>query len=497
MKPLAGLKILHVAAECFPWVKTGGLADVVGALPQAQAALGGEVRLLLPGLPAIMAALQERRPLCEIGPVLGIGRASLWSGTFPGNVLPVYVIDAPLYYARPGSPYQGPDGKEWSDNLLRFALLGWVAARLALGELDRDWRPDVLHAHDWHAGLACAYVAVHPVPTVRTVFTIHNLAYQGLFDAADFSLLGLPARFLATSGMEFHGQVSLMKAGLSFADHITTVSPNYALEIATPEFGCGLDGLIRARAASVSGILNGVDGAVWNPRNDPAIAAHYWVSEAQGKARCKSALQKALGLKPAPKAPLFGIVSRLTAQKGLDLVLDALPSLLSQGAQLAVLGTGDPGLEAAFVEVGLSHPDQISVHLSYDENLAHQMIAGVDAMLVPSRFEPCGLTQLYALRYGSLPIVRSVGGLADTVVDLEAGAGVATGFKFGPASVEALALVLQRALKAYATPKVWRQLMVNGMAQNYSWESAAREYLHLYSSLCADLHAQAQTKPHA
>jgi starch synthase len=490
------LKILHAAAECFPWVKTGGLADVVGALPQAQAALGAEVRMLLPGLPAIMAALQERRLICEIGPVLGVGRASLWLGTFPETGLAVYVIDAPLYYARSGSPYQGPDGKEWSDNLLRFALLGWVAARIALGELDRDWSPDVLHAHDWHAGLACAYIAAHPVRKVRTVFTIHNLAYQGLFDAADFQLLGLPARFLATSGMEFHGQISMMKAGLHFADHITTVSPNYAAEIATPEFGCGLDGLIQARATSVSGILNGVDGVVWNPGNDPAITAPYSASDLQGKARCKIALQKSLGLKPAPKAPLFGIVSRLTAQKGLDLVLDALPILLSQGAQLAVLGAGDPGLEAAFVEVGLSHPDQIAVHLGYDESLAHQMMAGVDAVLVPSRFEPCGLTQLYGLRYGAVPIVRSVGGLADTVVDLEEDAAfesAATGFKFGPASADALALVLQRALKAYAAPKVWRQLVANGMAKNYSWASAGRDYLSLYMKLCEGQ----QGKPHA
>ena len=493
MTKMARLKILHVAAECFPYVKTGGLADVVGALPQAQAALGAEVRLLLPGLPAIMAALQARRLVCELGPLLGVGRASLCLGTVSESGLPVYVIDAPLYYARPGSPYQGPDGKEWSDNLLRFALLGWVGARIALGELDRDWSPDVLHAHDWHAALACAYVAAHPVKTVRTVFTVHNLAYQGLFDAADFQLLGLPARFLATSGMEFHGQISMMKAGLSFADHITTVSPNYALEIATPEFGCGLDGLIQARAASVSGILNGVDGEVWNPGNDPALPAQYSSSDLQGKARCKSALQKALGLKPALKAPLLGIVSRLTAQKGLDLVLDALPTLLSHGAQLAVLGSGDPGLEAAFVEVGLSHPDQISVHLGYDENLAHQIMAGVDAILVPSRFEPCGLTQLYALRYGSVPIVRSVGGLADTVVDAEevsTSETTATGFKFGPASAEALGTVLRRVLKAYAAPKVWRQFIANGMAQNYSWESAAREYLNLYSNLCEVPHGK-------
>jgi starch synthase len=279
-----------------------------------------------------------------------------------------------------------------------------------------------------------------------------------------------------------------MKAGLSFADHITTVSPNYAAEISTPEFGCGLDGLIQARAASVTGILNGVDGVLWNPASDPAIAASYSAHALQGKTYCKSALQKLLGLKQAPTAPLFGIVSRLTAQKGLDLVLDALPTILGSGAQLAVLGSGDPGLEAAFAEVALSHPDQISVHLGYDENLAHQMMAGVDAILVPSRFEPCGLTQLYALRYGSVPIVRSVGGLTDTVTDPEVDGrvrDVATGFKFRPASAEALSLALKRSLAAYALPKVWQALRANGMAQNYSWEAAAKEYSKLYTNLGA------------
>jgi starch synthase len=485
------MKILHAAAECFPWVKTGGLADVVGALPQAQAKAGAEVRLVLPGLPAVLEALQERRLVCELASVLGVGRATLWLGSLPSANIPVYVIDAPLYYARSGSPYQGPDGKEWSDNLLRFALLGWVAARLALGELDRNWCPDVLHAHDWHAGLACAYIAAHPFPTVRTVFTVHNLAYQGLFDASDFALLGLPARFLSTSGMEFHGQMSMMKAGLSFADHITTVSPSYAAEMATPEFGCGLEGLVQSRAESVSGILNGVDDAVWNPAIDAALAERYSASDLRGKASCKRALQIALGLAQEKHAPVFGIVSRLTAQKGLDLVLDALPTLLSQGAQLVVLGSGDPGLEAAFVEVAMSHPDQIAVQVGYDEKLAHQIIAGADAMLVPSRFEPCGLTQLYGLRYGTVPVVRNVGGLADTVFDvasLESVESATTGFKFGPASAQALSLALQRALRAYATPKLWRQIVLRGMAQNYSWVSSAQHYLKLYAVLTSRTH---------
>jgi starch synthase len=480
------MKLLHIASECFPWVKTGGLADVVGALPQAQHALGLQVRLLLPGFPELLDRLAEREVVADLGPLFGAGKVRLVLGKLPGSSLPTYLVDAPLFFNRSGNLYHDSQGQEWSDNLQRFALLGWVGAHLGFGELDRDWTPAVLHAHDWHAAMVCAYVAAHPAARVKTVFTVHNLAYQGNFDAGDFQLLGLSARFLSTAGLEFHGQLSFIKAGLNFAHHITTVSPKYAREITTPEFGCGLDGLICAREAALSGILNAVDPKVWDPQTDALIASHFSSQDLNGKAQCKAALQGALGLKVSATTPLFGVVSRLTAQKGLDLVLDALPGLLASGAQFALQGSGDAGLEAAFCDLAQRYPHQLAVRIGYDEGFAHQMMAGLDSILVPSRFEPCGLTQLYGLRYGTVPVVRRVGGLADTVVDADpeqlANDG-ATGFVFKLANAEALQLALQRALRAYASPDVWQRVMRRGMAQSFSWEDSARQYLRLYQTL--------------
>ena len=485
------MKVLHAAAEVFPLVKTGGLADVLGALPQALVKAGVDVRLVLPGFPAIKKGVLKQKLVCDIGAVFGAGKVSLWLGTMPGaepenkhtHSVQAYVIDAPYLYDRVGNPYQTAAGSEWPDNAQRFALLGWVAAHLAAGELDDAWCPDVLHLHDWHAAMACAYLAMHPSTKTKTVFTVHNLAYQGLFDERDFHLMGLPARMLAPTGLEFHGQFSFMKAGLTYADRVTTVSPTYALEMATPEFGCGLDGLVKARGADVSGILNGVDGAIWNPSSDKEIPIKYTASNLAGKLACKAALQKSLGLDIDPKAPLFGVVSRLTSQKGLDLVLAALPALLTEGAQLAVQGSGDADLEAAFVAATAAHLGRVAVRLGYDEAFAHHMMAGCDLMLVPSRFEPCGLTQLYALRYGTVPLVRSVGGLADTVVDATADAlqqDTATGFMFGPATPDALAAAMGQAIKTYENPKLWKQIVLRGMAQSFSWDDAAKDYLSLY-----------------
>ena len=489
------MKVLHAAAEVFPLVKTGGLADVLGALPHALIEAGADVRLVLPGLPAIKNGIERQRLVCEIGAVFGAGKVSLWlghmpdagkvpsGGKVPGKPLPVYVIDAPYLYQRAGNPYLAADGSEWADNLQRFALLGWVAAHIAAGELDTGWHPDVLHAHDWHAAMACAYVAASPATKAATVFTVHNLAYQGLFDEGDFHMLGLPSRLLTPDGLEFHAQISFMKAGLTYAHRVTTVSPSYAAEIATQEFGCGLDGVVRARGRDVSGILNGVDGTVWNPATDAGIAAPYSPSTLGGKLRCKAALQNALGLQADPRVPVFAVVSRLTPQKGLDLVLAALPDLLAVGGQLAVQGSGDAELEAAFTAAAAVHPGRVAVRLGYDESFAHQMMAGADVVLVPSRFEPCGLTQLYALRYGTVPVVRRVGGLADTVVDASADAlrrDEATGFMFDAATPAALAAALRHTAKAYAQPKLWQKIMLRGMAQRFSWGDAAARYLLLY-----------------
>ena len=477
------VKALHVAAEVFPLVKTGGLADVAGALPPALAHAGADVRLLLPGLPAIVEAVLHQRHVLDLGAVFGAGRVSLRLGRLPYSHVPTYVIDAPYLYRRGGSPYQDDAGREWADNLTRFALLGWVGAHLAAGELDAAWTPDIVHAHDWHAALACAYMDAHPPTRAASIYTVHNLAFQGLFPHADFPRLGLPASQLTAAGLEYHGQLSFMKAGLKFADRVTTVSPTYASEIATPEFGCGLDGVVRGRGPDVSGILNGVDQDVWNPETDASLASRYSAEALQGKSACKLALQREFALDPDAGAPLFGVVSRLTAQKGLDLLLACLPGLLQGGGQLVVQGTGEPSMEAAFREAAHAHAGRVAVRIGYDEGLAHRVVAGADAIVVPSRFEPCGLTQMYGLRYGTLPVVRRVGGLADTVVDASEQAlheDRATGITFDAATPADLQAALDRAVMLYRQGGPWRRMMQRAMAQDHSWSTAAQQYLGLY-----------------
>ena len=444
----APLKVLHAAAEVFPLVKTGGLADVVAALPPALARAGADARLLLPGLPAIADAVAHQRTVCEIGPVFGAARVTLRCGQLPFTHVPAYVIDAPYLYRRGGGPYEDEHGAEWPDNLQRFALLGWVAAHLAAGELDAAWAPDVLHAHDWHAALGCAYMATRPSSDLRVDLHGAQPRVPGPVRPRGLCLARAAGRVPDADRLEFHGQLSLMKAGLKFARRVTTVSPSYAREIATPEFGFGLDGVIRGRGADVSGILNGVDREVWNPRTDTALAARYDAEAPDGKAQCKHALQVEAGLAPQADAPLFGLVSRLTAQKGVDLLLGALPALLRAGGQLLVQGSGERALVEALQAAARAHPGRVVTRIGYDEAFAHRLIAGSDVILVPSRFEPCGLTQLYGLRYGTLPLVRRVGGLADTVVDAS-DAARATGFVFDDATTSALAGAVARAADVY------------------------------------------------
>lgn len=475
------MKVLHVAAEVYPLVKTGGLADVVAALPVALAAQGADVRLLLPGLPPVLDGVKHARTVIDIGSCFGALRVRLLLARMPGTQLPVYVVDAPYLYRRGGGPYQDPQGEEWPDNLQRFALLGWVAAHLAGGDADLDWQPEVVHAHDWHAAMACAYIADHAGTEASSIFTIHNLAFQGLFPMHDWPLLGLASRLMSPAGLEFHGQLNFMKAGLKFADRVTTVSPSYAREIATPEFGFGLDGVIRARDGDVSGILNGIDDAVWNPARDPAIAAAFDADRLQGKQACRRALQAELGLQVDDQALLLVVVSRLTGQKGLDLLVAALPELLAQGVQVVVQGTGEPALEAAFRIAYQANPGRVHVHVGYDEARAHRLIAGADLIAVPSRFEPCGLTQMYGLRYGTLPLVRRVGGLADTVI--EADADRSTGFVFDAATPAALADAVQRALRLRRDdPAGWTARMRRAMAQSLGWAGPAAQYLALYAA---------------
>ncbi len=481
------MRVLHAAAELFPWVKTGGLGDVVAALPPALAAAGLDVRLVLPGFTAFLDAF----PLTEIARLrtpFAAGRVRLVRAQLPGSGVHAYVVDHPAFYDRPGSPYAAPDGHDWPDNHRRFALLGWVAAALAQGA-DPDWRPDILHCHDWHAGLAPAYLRAEGA-AVPSVFTVHNLAYQGAFPAALFADLALPASFFSIDGIEFYGGFALIKAGLFYADRLTTVSPTYASEIQTASFGMGLDGLLRARADVLSGILNGVDPLIWSPQNDPLLPLRYGVDDAAvGKAAAKAALERRFGLTGAGAAPLFGAVTRLTPQKGLDLLLAALPGLIALGGRLVLLCSGDSDLEAGFAAAAQNYPGQVGVVLGYDDALSHLIMAGSDSIVVPSRFEPCGLTQLYALRYGALPLVRRTGGLADTVVDtnrVTLADGSATGFVFDEETPEGFLAAIRRATALYDDDVSWQRVMRQAMTRDFSWAAAARQYVALYRQLVSN-----------
>ncbi|WP_157265291.1 glycogen synthase GlgA [Azohydromonas aeria] len=481
------MRVLQVSAEIFPLLKTGGLADVAGALPAALAQAGADVRVLLPGFPALLEGLQEPALVAEIHAPWG-EPARLLFGHLPAlGGLPGYVVEAPNLYGRGGNPYQDEHGQPWADSHRRFALLGFAAARLAEG-LDGWWAPQVVHSHDWHAALVNAYLAFSPHrPPVATVYTVHNLAYQGLFGPGHLAELGLPHTALAVEGLEFHGQLSFMKAGLFYADHVTTVSPSYAREIQTPEQGCGLQGLLRARAAlgQLTGILNGVDRRVWDPAADALIARRFDKDKLAGKAHCRKALQAEMGLEPRP-GPLFGMVSRLAGQKGLPLLVELIPELVARGGQLVTLGSGDAGIEAALREAAAAHPEAVAIRVGYDEALAHRIFAGSDVTLVPSLYEPCGLTQMYGLRYGSLPLVRRVGGLADTVVDCtleDLAERKSTGFVFDAFDAGEMRRALRRAFALFARQTEWKTVQRRAMAQHFGWDDAAEQYMALYRAL--------------
>jgi starch synthase len=484
------MKALFVASECVPFVKTGGLADVVGALPAALAAQGVEVRVLLPGYPAVKAALPAKAAATDPGRLPG-GRARLIAATAEG--LDLLVLDAPNLFERPGNPYLGPGGKDWPDNHLRYGALCRAAARIATNGIG-GWRPDVVHTHDWQGGLVPAYLklgtAKERAAAPPTLITIHNIAFQGLFPADTRQLLGLPEGGFSPAGFEFFSQIGFLKAGLAYADRITTVSPTYARELATPEFGMGLEGLIAHRRADLAGILNGIDLDVWNPQSDPHIVAGYTAGRLGNKAKNRKALAERFRLDDpvgGPRdAPLFCVISRLTRQKGLDLLLEALPRLLARGARLAVLGSGDADLETAFAAAARDNPGRVGVVIGYDEPLSHLLQAGADAILVPSRFEPCGLTQLYGLRYGTLPVVARTGGLADTVIDANEAAlqaGVATGFQFSPIAAAPLADAIDRTCDAFADKKLWTGMVRRAMKHPVGWETSAAAYAKIYADL--------------
>ena len=475
---------LFVAAECVPFVKTGGLADVVSALPKALAPLGIETRVMLPGYPAVMAALPAHAPSTEIG-TFGGGPLALREGKAAD--LDLIVLEAPHLFDRPGSPYLGPDGTDWPDNHLRYAALCRAAAQVTNDGLD-GWRPDVVNAHDWQAGLLPAYLKLGGGAAPPTVMTIHNIAFQGLFPAASLDALGLPAGAFNPDGLEYYGQIGFLKAGLVYADRITTVSPTYARELTTPEFGMGLQGVIAARRSDLTGILNGVDLEAWDPATDPNIAAPFTARKLTTKRANRAALEERFRIDSSDTAPLFCVISRLTRQKGLDLLLDCVPRLIARNARLVVLGSGDADLEAGFSDAAAAYPGRVGAVIGYDEPLSHLMQAGADAIVIPSRFEPCGLTQLYGLRYGTLPIVARTGGLADTVIDANEAAlidGVATGIQFSPITSANLADALDRACDLYAEPKRWAVLVRRAMKQNVGWDASAARYAALYEELVA------------
>ncbi|MCW2273031.1 glycogen synthase GlgA [Rhodoblastus acidophilus] len=479
---MKSLNVLSVASEIFPLIKTGGLADVAGALPAALEAEGVAVRSLIPGYRPVMAALKKAEEVAAFDDLFGAPAKLLAAKV---GALTLFVLDSPSFYMREGGPYAAADGKDFGDNALRFAALAKVGALIGQG-LVPAFVPQVVHAHDWQAGLTAAYLHYSEGPRPGSVITVHNLAFQGQFPPEIFGQLGLPPQAFSIEGVEYYGGVGFLKAGLLLSDRITTVSPTYAQEIQTTHAGMGLDGLLRTRAADLSGILNGIDTHVWNPETDPLIAHPYSAKSLTGRAANKKALQERFGLARDDKTFLVGVVSRLSWQKGLDLLLGCLPALEACDAQLALLASGDPGLEAAFQEAAQTHDGRVGVYFGYEEKLAHLVQAGADAILVPSRFEPCGLTQLCALRYGAAPIVARVGGLADTVIDaneMALQAGCATGLQFAPATSEALSGALRRGSDLFRQKKLWKKLQTNGMKTDVSWTHPAKHYAEIFRAL--------------
>lgn len=477
-------KVLFVTSEAFPLAKTGGLADVSAALPLALTELGVDVRLLLPAYPQALDLLLEKRVVARLDDARGNGR--LIQGRMPDTGLSVYLYDSPSLYQRHGSLYQNEDGEDWPDNHLRYSSLCHAAARIALGVRGLGWKPDTVHANDWHAALIPAILESHGGSRPATVLTIHNMAFQGNFPLCAFTDLGLPGESVNPDALEFYGQVSFLKAGLLYSDRLTTVSPTYAKEILTPEYGCGLDGVLRARADDLVGILNGVDYRIWDPAADQALPCQYSANDPSGKSACKAAVQDEFGLSRTD-APLVAFVNRLTQQKMADVVIEALPAILEDGAQFVLHGQGDKALEERFSAAAQRHAGQVAVRIGYQEELARKLNAAADIALTASRFEPCGLTTMYAMRYGALPVTRHVGGLVDTVVDPEsekADEEGATGFVFDDETPETMAAGLRRA-SHWFRKRDWGRIQRSAMQRDFGWERSAQRYLNVYRQLCS------------
>jgi starch synthase len=474
------MNVLSVTSEVYPLIKTGGLADVAGALPLALDALGIKTRTLLPGYPAVMDKIGAAHPLMHFSDLLGEA-ATLLAVTYEG--LDLLILDAPSLYNRPGGPYLDPVGQDYVDNWKRFAVLSMAGAQIAQGAL-ADWQPDLVHVHDWQAALVPVFMRYSEKPEIPSLLTIHNIAFQGQFGAHNLPALGLPGHAF-WEALEYHGTISYLKGAIVTSHAISTVSPSYAEEILDPAFGMGLEGVVASRADSLHGIVNGIDIDAWNPANDALIAAPYGVATLKKRNLNRASLTKHFGLDD-DNAPIFCVISRLTWQKGMDVLAEVIDDLVEVGAKLVVLGSGEPGLERALKAAANRHPGRVGVQLGYNEPLSHLMQAGSDAIIIPSRFEPCGLTQLYGLRYGCVPVVARTGGLNDTIIDANTAAlaaKAATGIQFAAVTAEGLRQAVRRTIRLFNDTKTWNQIQKQGMKADVSWETSAQAYVHLYHRL--------------
>ncbi len=475
------MQVLSVTPEIFPLIKTGGLADVTGALPIALAHKGVTMRTLIPGFPTVMGAFKKKKAVHQYALLQG-GKASVHAVQLDG--LDLFVLDAPHLFDRPGGPYGNAAGVDWPDNWRRFAALSQVGGDIAGGAIS-GYQPDLVHAHDWQSAMTLAYMRYGKAVGTPSMMTVHNLAFQGQFGAGIFGELGLPAAAMALDGVEYYGGVGFLKAGLQAAWAITTVSPTYAQEIRSPEFGMGLDGLINMRSVDLHGIVNGIDTDIWNPATDRHLVSSYTAKTLKARAPNRAAVEERFNL-DRDDSPIVCVVSRLTWQKGMDILAAVVDGIVATGARLAILGSGDAGLEGALLAAAARHRGRIGVVIGYDEGLSHTMQGGCDAIVIPSRFEPCGLTQLYGLRYGCVPVVARTGGLADTVIDANEAAlsaGVATGFQFAPANAGAFLHAIRRVVDAHANPTIWASIQRQGMKSDVSWDKSAEKYVELYRLL--------------
>jgi starch synthase len=479
------MRVLYATPECAPWVKTGGLGDVAGALTAQLRRDGLDVRLLMPAYRSVLDHIDRSKSIALLPRTSVLPEATIVEAMLPAGV-PAMLIDCPALFDREGGPYQDDRGQDFDDNAQRFALLSRTAGQLATERSPLAWRPDILHCNDWQTGPAPALLNYATGRHARTLMTIHNLAFQGVFEGDLTPLLGLPGEAFGVEGVEYHGRTSFLKAGLMFADRLSTVSPTYAREIQHAPLGMGLEGVLAKRRNALTGILNGIDDSVWDPSCDLLLDSNYDTSSLDAKARNKASLQRELGLDVAPERPLFGVVSRLTVQKGSDLLALVAGRIAARRAQLAVLGTGDRDLERALVDAARAHPGSIATRITFDERLAHRIEAGADAFLMPSRFEPSGLNQMYSQRYGTPPVARATGGLVDSIVDATPATlanGTATGFLFDEGTADAFWGAIARALDAFAKPAVWRAIQRAGMTQRFGWAQRSQQYAALYRGL--------------